>query len=113
MMLTHKQRAAKRKVRLKQEQERNEAIAAGWRMVLGAINDGMIIAVAALHDEFGFGEERAKRFLDRYSLLFESCIQEGNMLDVASIEQVLKEEGIKCVEYHKYDFMRIEKEGGR
>ena len=89
---------------------KEEAIAAGWRMVLGAINDSMIISVAALHDEFGFGEERAKRFLERYSLIFESCIQEGDMLDVGSIEKVLKEEGIKCVEHHKYDFMRIEKD---
>jgi len=109
-MLTHKQRAGKRKTRIKQEQEKNNAIAAGWRMVLGAINDSMIIAAAALHDEFGFGEERTKRFLDRFSELFESCIQEGDMLDVGSIETVLKEEGIKCIEYHKYDFMRVEKE---
>ena len=109
MMLTHKQRAGKRKARLKQEKEKTESIAAGWRLVLGTINDSMLIAVAALHDEFGFGEERAKRFLERYSLLFESCIQDGDMLDVGSIEKVLKEEGINCVEYHKYDFMRVEK----
>ena len=112
-MLTRRQRVGRRKAQLQKEQEKKEAIEAGWRMVLGAINDGMIIAVDALHDEFGFGEERAKRFLDRYNLLFESCIQDGDMLDVGSIEKVLKEEGIKCVEYHKYDFMRIEKEGGR
>ena len=110
-MLTHKQRAAKRKARIKQEQEKNNAIAAGWRMVLAAINDSMVIAVAALHDEFGFGEERTKRFLDRFRLIFENCIQEGDMLDVESIKKVLKEEGIKCVEYHKYDFMRVEKGG--
>jgi len=78
-------------------------------MVLGTINDCMIISVAALHDEFGFGEERSKRFLDRFSVLFENCIQEGDMLDVQSIEKTLKEEGIKCIEYHKYDFMRVEK----
>ena len=109
-MLTRRQRVGRRKAQLQKEQEKNEAIAAGWRMVLGAINDGMIIAAAALHDEFGFGEQRVKRFLDRYSVLFESCIEEGDMLDVKSIEQVLKEEGIKCVEYHKYDFLKVEKE---
>lgn len=108
-MLTHKQRAAKRKARLKQEQERNDAIAAGWRMVLATINDSIVIAAAALHDEFGFGEERTKRFLDKFGELFETCIQDGDMLDVGSIEQVLKEEGIKCVEYHKYDFLKVEK----
>ena len=105
-MLTRKHRRGIRPNR----PTKNEAIAAGWRMVLGAINDSMIIAAAALHDEFGFGEERTKRFLDRFSELFESCIQEGDMLDVGSIEKVLKEEGIKCIEYHKYDFMRVEKE---
>lgn len=108
-MLTHKQRAAKRKARLKQEQERNDAIAAGWRMVLATINDSIVISAAALHDEFGFGEERTKRFLDKFGELFETCIQDGDMLDVGSIEQVLKEEGIKCVEYHKYDFLKVEK----
>ena len=109
-MLTRRQRVGRRKAKLQKEQEKNEAIAAGWRMVLGAINDGMIIAVAALHDEFGFGEERAKRFLNKYSELFETCIQDGDMLDVGSIEKVLEEEGIECVKHHKYDFMRIEKE---
>ena len=89
---------------------KDDAIAAGWRIVLGTINDGMIIAAAALHDEFGFGETRVKRFLDRYSEIFEACIQEGDMLDIGSIEKELKKEGIKCVEYHKYDFLRVEKE---
>ena len=89
---------------------KDEAIAAGWRMVLATINDSIVIAAAALHDEFGFGEDRTKRFLDRFSLLFETCIQEGDMLDVGSIEKVLKEEGINCVEHHKYEFMRIAKE---
>ena len=112
-MLTRRQRVGRRKAQLQKEQEKKEAIAAGWRMVLGAINDGMIIAVAALHDEFGFGEERAKRFLNKYSELFETCIQDGDMLDVGSIEKVLEEEGIECVKHHKYDVMRIEKEGGR
>ena len=80
---------------------------------MGAINDCMVISVAALHDEFGFGEERSKRFLDKFSELFETCIQEGDMLDVKSIETVLKEEGINCVERHKYEFMRVEKTGGK
>ncbi len=110
-MLTHKQRAGKRKARIKQEQEKSKSIAAGWRLVLDTINDGMLISVAALHDEFGFGEERAKRFLDRFCLLFESCIQDGDMLDVGSIEKVLKEEGIKCIET-KYSFSHVEKENG-
>ena len=109
-MLTHKQRAGKRKARLQQERERNNSIAAGWRLVLSAINDGIIISAAALHDEFGFGNERIERYLNRFGELFETCIQEGDMLDVQSIEQVLKEEGIKCVEYHKYDFLKVEKE---
>jgi len=78
-------------------------------MVLATVNDCIVMSAAALHDEFGFGEERTKRFLDRFSLIFENCIQEGDMLDVESIEKVLKEEGIKCVDYHKYDFMRVEK----
>jgi hypothetical protein len=89
---------------------KNDAIAAGWRMVLSAINDSMVIAAAALHDEYGFGEKRTKRFLDKFSELFETCIQEGDMLDVGSIERVLQEEGIKCIGYHKYDFMRVEKD---
>jgi hypothetical protein len=79
-------------------------------MVLSAINDSMVIAAAALHDEYGFGEKRTKRFLDKFSELFETCIQEGDMLDVGSIEKVLQEEGIKCIGYHKYDFMRVEKD---
>ena len=111
-MLTHKQRIRKRKARIKQEkqeQEKNDSIAAGWRMVLSAINDSMVISAAALHDEFGFGEERIKRFLDKFSELFELCIQDGDMLDVGSIEKVLQEEGIQCINYHKYDFMRVEK----
>jgi hypothetical protein len=89
---------------------KDDAIAAGWRMVLSAINDSMVIAAAALHDEYGFGEKRTKRFLDKFSELFETCIQEGDMLDVGSIEKVLQEEGIKCIGYHKYDFMRVEKD---
>ena len=111
-MLTHKQRIRKRKARIKQEkqeQEKNNSIAAGWRMVLATINDSIVISAAALHDEFGFGEERTKRFLDKFSELFELCIQDGDMLDVGSIEKVLQEEGIQCINYHKYDFMRVEK----
>ena len=109
-MLTHKQRAGKRKARIKQEQEKNNSIAAGWRLVCATINDSVVIAAAALHDEFGFGEARTKRFLDKFSTIFETCIQEGDMLDVGSIEEVLKEEGIKCIDSHKYDFMRIDKQ---
>ena len=109
-MLTHKQRAGKRKARIKQEQEKNNSIAAGWRLVCASINDSVVIAAAALHDEFGFGEARTKRFLDKFSTIFETCIQEGDMLDVDSIEKVLKEEGIMCIESHKYDFMRIDKQ---
>ena len=104
-MLTRRQRRGIRPNKPTKE----DAVAAGWRLVLGTINDGMIIAAAALHDEFGFGDTRIQRFLDRYSEIFEACIQEGDMLDVKSIEQVLKDEGVKCVEYHKYDFMRVEK----
>ena len=109
-MLTHKQRAGKRKARIKQEQEKNNSIAAGWRLVCATINDSVVIAAAALHDEFGFGEARTKRFLDKFTDLFETCIQGGDMLDVGSIEEVLKEEGIKCIDSHKYDFMRIDKQ---
>ena len=108
-MLTHKQRAGKRKARLKQEQEKNNSIAAGWRLVLGTINDGIIIAAAALHDEFGFGDVRVERFLKRYSEIFEACIQD-DMLDIKEVEQTLKVEGIKCIEWHKYDFLKVEKE---
>ena len=109
-MLTHKQRAGKRKARLKQEREKNNSIAAGWRLVLTTINDSIVISAAALHDEFGFGEKRTKRFLDKFAELFELSIQDGDMLDVGSIEEVLKEEGIKCIDSHKYDFMRIDKQ---
>jgi len=105
-MLTRRQRRGVRPNR----PTKNEAIAAGWRMVLGAINDSIVIAAAALHDEYGFGDARIKRFLDRYGEIFESCIADGDMLDIKSIEQVLKEEGIKCVEFHKYDFLKVEKE---
>ena len=35
-MLTRRQRVGRRKAQLQKEQEKNEAIAAGWRMVLGA-----------------------------------------------------------------------------
>jgi len=104
-MLTRRHRRGVRPNKPKKE----DAIAAGWRMVLATVNDCIVMSAAALHDEFGFGEERTKRFLDRFSLIFENCIQEGDMLDVESIEKVLKEEGIKCVDYHKYDFMRVEK----
>ena len=79
-------------------------------MVCATINDSVVIAAAALHDEFGFGETRTKRFLDKFTDLFETCIQGGDMLDVGSIEEVLKEEGIKCIDSHKYDFMRIDKQ---
>lgn len=104
-MLTRKMRRGKRP----NKTSKDDAIAAGWRMVLSAINDSMVISAAALHDEFGFGEERTKRFLDKFSELFELCIQDGDMLDVGSIEKVLQEEGIQCINYHKYDFMRVEK----
>ena len=105
-MLTRRMRRGKRP----NKPTKDDAIAAGWRMVLSAINDSMVIAAAALHDEYGFGEKRTKRFLDKFSELFETCIQEGDMLDVGSIEKVLQEEGIKCIGYHKYDFMRVEKD---
>ncbi len=88
---------------------KNDAIAAGWRMVCATINDSIVISAAALHDEFGFGNDRVNRFLDRFAELFETSIQEGDMLDVGSIEKVLKEEGIKCLDSHKYDFLRVEK----
>ena len=104
-MLTRKMRRGKRP----NKPRKDDAIAAGWRMVLSAINDSMVISAAALHDEFGFGEERTKRFLDKFSELFELCIQDGDMLDVGSIEKVLQEEGIQCINHHKYDFMRVEK----
>jgi len=107
-MLTHKQRAGKRKAKIQKEKEKNESIAAGWRVILSAVNDSIVIAAAALHDEFGFGEERTKRFLDRFGVIFEACIHPDDMLDVRSIEQVLKEEGIKCVEWHKYGFQKVE-----
>lgn len=108
-MLTRKQRVGRRKAQLKNEQEKKQAIAAGWRMVLSAFNDSMVIASAALHDEFGFGETRTNRFLDRFGVLFEACIQE-DMLDVENIETELKKEGIKCIDAHKYEFCKIEKE---
>ena len=104
-MLTRKMRRGKRP----NKPSKDDAIAAGWRMVLATINDSIVISAAALHDEFGFGEERTKRFLDKFSELFELCIQDGDMLDVGSIEKVLQEEGIQCINYHKYDFMRVEK----
>lgn len=88
-MLTRKQRVGRRKAQLQNEQEKKQAIAAGWRMVLSAINDSIVIASAALHDEFGFGETRTNRFLDRFGVLFEACIQE-DMLDVENIETELK-----------------------
>ena len=108
-MLTRKQRVGRRKAQLQNEQEKKRAIAAGWRMVLSAINDSMVIASAALHDEFGFGETRTNRFLDRFGVLFEACIQE-DMLDVENIETELKKEGITCIDAHKYEFFKIEKE---
>lgn len=88
-MLTRKQRVGRRRAKLRNEQEKQQAIAAGWRMVLSAINDSIVIASAALHDEFGFGETRTNRFLDRFGVLFEACIQE-DMLDVENIETELK-----------------------
>lgn len=88
-MLTRKQRVERRRAKLRNEQEKQQAIAAGWRMVLSAINDSIVIASAALHDEFGFGETRTNRFLDRFGVLFEACIQE-DMLDVENIETELK-----------------------
>lgn len=109
-MLTRKQRVGRRKAQLQNEREKKQAIAAGWRMVLVAINDSIVIASAALHDEFGFGETRVNRFLDRFGVLFEACIQE-DMLDVENIETELKKEGIKCIDAHKYEFFKIEKEG--
>lgn len=109
-MLTRKQRVERRRAKLQNEREKKQAIAAGWRMVLVAINDSMVIASAALHDEFGFGETRTNRFLDRFGVLFEACIQE-DMLDVENIETELKKEGIKCIDAHKYEFFKIEKEG--
>lgn len=108
-MLTRKQRVERRRAKLQNEREKKQAIAAGWRMVLVAINDSMVIASAALHDEFGFGETRTNRFLDRFGVLFEACIQE-DMLDVENIETELKKEGIKCIDAHKYEFCKIEKE---
>ena len=110
-MLTHKQRAGKRKARLKQEQERNNSIAAGWRLVLKAVNDSLIISAAALHDEFGFSNQRLKRYLNRFETIFDTCIEPGEELDVDNILKVLQEEdGIKREIFPEYKFGGIVKD---
>ena len=85
---------------------KEEVNAAAGRLIISTINDSMIISAAALHDEFGFGEERLKRFLERRRVILESCFEE-DMLDISSVEQVLKEEGIQCIEYYKYYLQKV------
>lgn len=100
-MLTRRMRRGRRPNKPTKE----EVNAAAGRLIISTINDSMIISAAALHDEFGFGEERLKRFLERRRVILESCFEE-DMLDISSVEQVLKEEGIQCIEYYKYYLQR-------
>ena len=100
-MLTRRQR---RGIRPQQKTNKDKALAAGLRLTMNAMNDDMVVAVAALHDEFGFGEERIKRFLERRALILESCFQE-DMLDLKSIETELAKEGVTCFEFYKYDVL--------
>ena len=101
-MLTRRMRRGRRPNKPTKE----EVNAAAGRLIISTINDSMIISVAALHDEFGFGEERLKRFLERRRVILESCFEE-DMLDISSVEQVLKEEGIQCIEYYKYYLQKV------
>ena len=101
-MLTRRMRRGRRPNKPTKE----EANAAAGRLIISTINDSMIISAAALHDEFGFGEERLKRFLERRRVILESCFEE-DMLDISSVEQVLKEEGIQCIEYYKYYLQKV------
>ena len=101
-MLTRRMRRGRRPNKPTKE----EANAAAGRLIISTINDSMIISAAALHDEFGFGEERLKRFLERRRVILESCFEE-DMLDISSVKQVLKEEGIQCIEYYKYYLQKV------
>ncbi len=101
-MLTRRMRRGRRPNKPTKE----EVNAAAGRLIISTINDSMIISAAALHDEFGFGEERLKRFLERRRVILESCFEE-DMLDISSVEQVLKEEGIQCIEYYKYYLQKV------
>ena len=101
-MLTRRMRRGRRPSKPTKE----EVNAAAGRLIISTINDSMIISAAALHDEFGFGEERLKRFLERRRVILESCFEE-DMLDISSVEQVLKEEGIQCIEYYKYYLQKV------
>ena len=55
---------------------------------------------------YSVGEERMNRFLERRRVILESCFEE-DMLDISSVEQVLKEEGIQCIEYYKYYLQKV------
>ena len=101
-MLTRRMRRGRRPNKPTKE----EVNAAAGRLIISTINESMIISAAALHDEFGFGEERLKRFLERRRVILESCFEE-DMLDISSVEQVLKEEGIQCIEYYKYYLQKV------
>ncbi len=101
-MLTRKMRRGRRPNKPTKE----EVNAAAGRLIISTINDSMIISAAALHDEFGFGEERLKRFLERRRVILESCFEE-DMLDIQNVESVLKEEGIQCIEYYKYYLQKV------
>ena len=101
-MLTRRMRRGRRPNKPTKEEVNAEA----GRLIISTINDSMIISAAALHDEFGFGEERLKRFLERRRVILESCFEE-DMLDISSVEQVLKEEGIQCIEYYKYYLQKV------
>ena len=53
----------------------------------------LIIAVSTLHDEYGFGSERLKRYVDRFNLKA-SCLAENyvNWKDIQ--EEIKKETGV-------------------
>ena len=102
-MLTRRMRRGRRPNKPTKE----EINAAAGRIIIQTINDSMIVSAAALRDEFGFGEERLKRFLERRRIILEACFEE-DMLDITNIETELKNEGIQCIEYYKYYLQRVE-----
>lgn len=101
-MLTRRMRRGRRP----NKPTKAEADAAAKGIIIQAINACMIISAAALHDAFGFGEERLKRFLERRKDILEACLDE-DLLDIENIETELKNEGIKCIEYYKYYLQKV------
>lgn len=55
-----------------------------------------ILAISALHDEFGFGEARAKRFAERLEVLMEAL--NAGEIQIGEIMSTLVEEKIKFIE---------------